>query len=83
MSFELEATAGYCLDEKVASKRLGVSVALMRKWRRMGGGPRFCKFGSRVLYSEAEIGAFIDAHTVEGPSLTQQPIVATNITACQ
>ncbi len=49
------------LTEDEVAGQLGCSVALLRKWRRVGGGPPFCRIGRLVRYSEADIAAYIDA----------------------
>ena len=53
------------LDEGGAAIRLAVSVALMRKWRLKGGGPRYCRLGRLVRYSEADLLAYIEQNRVE------------------
>jgi predicted DNA-binding transcriptional regulator AlpA len=49
------------LTEDAVAEQLGCSPALLRKWRRVGGGPAFCRIGRLVRYSEADIAAYIDA----------------------
>ena len=41
-----------------AAKRLRVSKGTLANWRTAGGGPRYIKFGRRVLYPETELAAF-------------------------
>jgi excisionase family DNA binding protein len=41
-----------------AAERLRVSKGTLANWRTAGGGPRFVKFGRRVLYPESELAAF-------------------------
>ena len=53
------------VDERGAAAIIGCSVALMRKWRRFGNGPRYCKLGRLVRYEQADIHAFLEAHRVE------------------
>lgn len=43
---------------KEAADRLRVSVGTLANWRVQGAGPRFAKFGRRVVYPEREIEAF-------------------------
>ena len=44
------------LNEKEAAALLGVSVALVRKWRRLGKGPIYRKLGERaVRYASADL----------------------------
>lgn len=53
------------LDEQAAAAMIGCSAALMRKWRRLRQGPRYCKVGRLVRYAASDIQAFLDAHRVE------------------
>ena len=34
-------------------------------WRWMGRGPRYRKFGNRILYLGSDLNAWLDAHVVE------------------
>jgi len=43
---------------KEAADRLRVSVGTLANWRVSGEGPRFVKFGRRVLYPVPELEAF-------------------------
>jgi excisionase family DNA binding protein len=43
---------------KEAAERLRVSKGTLANWRNKGEGPRFVKFGRRVLYPESELAAF-------------------------
>lgn len=52
---------GGLLTDKQAAQRLGCSVALLRKMRRNGTGPTFCRIGRLVRYSESDLAAFIAA----------------------
>lgn len=42
-----------------ASRRLGISVSTLTKWRLTGAGPRFVKLGSRVGYRDEDLDAFV------------------------
>jgi predicted DNA-binding transcriptional regulator AlpA len=44
-----------------AARRLGVSVATVRRWRLTGAGPVFRKFGGCVRYFNSDIEQFINA----------------------
>lgn len=59
------ASMGHLLTEREAAEVLGCSVALLRKQRREGGGPTYCKIGSLVRYSDTDIMAYIDQSRVE------------------
>jgi hypothetical protein len=41
-----------------AAERLRVSVGTLANWRTAGEGPKFLKFGRRVLYPVPELEAF-------------------------
>lgn len=41
-----------------AADRLRISIGTLANWRVTGEGPRFIKFGRRVLYPVREIEAF-------------------------
>ena len=43
------------LAEQQAAEYLGISVYSLRRWRVYGGGPRFLKMGSRVVYPLSEL----------------------------
>lgn len=48
-------------DEAAALLRL--SPRTLEKQRVLGGGPRFRKFGARVVYAMADLRAWADSHT--------------------
>lgn len=52
------------LNERQAANMLGCSVALMRKWRRLGQGPSYRRLGRLIRYTQADIQAFLDAQLV-------------------
>jgi predicted DNA-binding transcriptional regulator AlpA len=43
------------VNEHEAATYLGVSVHSLRRWRWIGGGPKFRKLGSRVVYPLVEL----------------------------
>lgn len=43
-----------------AAGYLRLSPATLARWRCFGGGPRFRKFGGRVVYQLAELEAFAE-----------------------
>jgi predicted DNA-binding transcriptional regulator AlpA len=49
------------LDAKMASQTLGIARQTLAKWRLKGIGPSWRKFGSKVLYSEADLAEWIAA----------------------
>ena len=46
------------MAERQAAEYLGVSVHSLRRWRVYGGGPRYLKMGSRIVYQIKELDAF-------------------------
>jgi hypothetical protein len=56
-------------DEREAARRLGLSVATMRRRRLLRRPPAWVKLGGRVLYRALELDAFVEANVVQlGPS---------------
>lgn len=50
------------IREAEAARLLGVSIGLIRKWRRIGGGPKFAKLGgASVAYRVADLTAFLES----------------------
>jgi hypothetical protein len=46
------------LSEKQVAQQLGISPVTLRRWRWLGEGPRFHKFGRLVRYRTDDIVAF-------------------------
>jgi predicted DNA-binding transcriptional regulator AlpA len=49
------------VNEHEAARLLGLSISMVRFWRRQHEGPRYRKLGRRVLYQVADIDDFIAA----------------------
>lgn len=47
---------------KEAAERLRVGIGTLSNWRTAGGGPKYIKFGRKVLYPLHEIEAFERGH---------------------
>jgi excisionase family DNA binding protein len=58
------------MTEQEVSKRLNVSVASLRRWRRLRRGPAFVKVGSLVRYSPEELEAWIASRPTGGSRAT-------------
>jgi excisionase family DNA binding protein len=41
------------------AKRVHRSKRTLERWRKEGRGPRFLKFGNRILYSEADVDEWL------------------------
>ena len=41
------------------AKRVHRSERTLERWRKEGRGPRFLKFGNRILYSEADVDEWL------------------------
>jgi predicted DNA-binding transcriptional regulator AlpA len=50
-------------DTAEAARSLGLCEVTLRKWRNLGGGPRFVKMGRAVRYRRSDLDAFIGANT--------------------
>jgi hypothetical protein len=51
------------ISEKQVADDLAVSKALLRKWRRTGGGPQFTRLGRCVRYSVSSVEEFLAKHS--------------------
>jgi hypothetical protein len=56
-------------DEREAARRLGLSVATMRRRRLLRLPPIWVKLGGRVLYRNRELEDFVEAHIVHLPDV--------------
>lgn len=50
--------------EASLAKKLSVSKPLLRKWRRLGAGPRFFKMGRCVRYSPQDVANWLKSQCV-------------------
>jgi predicted DNA-binding transcriptional regulator AlpA len=57
----METAIALYLSEKTTSRRIDVSRAALRKWRREGRGPPYIKVGRLVRYPAAELHAWLTA----------------------
>lgn len=57
----------YLTTEQLASK-IGISKKTLEAMRQKGTGPRFQKFGAKVLYSEIHIGEYLEKRTYNSTS---------------
>lgn len=53
------------LTPEEAAHHLRLSPRTLEKMRTLGGGPRFCKFGRRVLYARVELEAWAAERSYE------------------
>ena len=65
ISLEDFSSINHLVDERDAAKVLSCSVALLRKWRLLGKGPRYHKIGRLVRYAEADLADYLNANRVE------------------
>lgn len=47
------------LSEREASRRLGLSIRTLQKWRLQGNGPPFLKLGHAVRYDPTDLDAYL------------------------
>ena len=60
---EVSAIGTDLIDEVSLAVRLGVSRSTLQSWRYAGRGPRFIKLGRLVRYRNADVDAYLHAHT--------------------
>jgi hypothetical protein len=68
MVSEASQSASPFMDTVEAAGFLKISPRTLEKQRVIGGGPRFRKFGSRVLYALADLQAWADARAFANTS---------------
>lgn len=54
------------ISESEVARRADVSVAALRKWRRLGVGPRFLRLGRLVRYLDSDLRQWLESRAVEG-----------------
>ena len=47
--------------EYLTARGTPVAKTTLAKWATVGGGPAFCKFGTRALYTPAALDAWVQA----------------------
>ena len=47
------------LTDVQVAEFLNVSISTVRRWRLLGGGPRWVRIGGSVRYPEADLGAYL------------------------
>ena len=63
MSHRFDPTRYYCTDDNAL--RIIAARGTLAIWRHQARGPRYSKFGNRVLYLGADLNGWLDEHTVE------------------
>ncbi len=51
------------INEFQLSEMIGIKAPTLRKWRWEGKGPKFVKFGHRVMYNMKDVESYIEAQT--------------------
>ena len=72
MTSESLQSASPFLDTAQAAEFLKISPRTLEKQRVVGGGPRFRKFGRRVLYALTDLRAWADERSYANTSEVQQ-----------
>ena len=72
MVSDASQSASPFMDTVEAAGFLKISPRTLEKQRVVGGGPRFRKFGSRVLYALADLQAWADARALANTSEVQE-----------
>lgn len=55
-------------NEKSAAERIGLQAKTLANWRSQRRGPPFYKLGSRVVYDDADVDAWLAARRHAGDS---------------
>jgi excisionase family DNA binding protein len=56
------------LTQAETAELLRLSERTLERWRVIGGGPAFCKFGKRVLYRRTDLEKWIASHLCHNTS---------------
>jgi hypothetical protein len=72
MVSESPQSASPFLDTAQAAEFLKISPRTLEKQRVVGGGPRFRKFGSRVLYALSDLQTWADQRSYANTSEAQE-----------
>ena len=72
MVYESSESASPFMDTVEAAQFLKISPRTLEKQRVTGGGPRFRKFGSRVLYARNDLQAWADQRSFANTSEAQE-----------
>lgn len=59
------------LSEKALEEITGISTKTWQRYRTKGGGPKYIKIGSRVLYDPADINSYLESKKVASTSAYQ------------
>ena len=62
-AFDVSAIGTDLIDEVALAVRLGVSRSTLQSWRYAGRSPRFIKNGRLIRYRNADVDAYLQAHT--------------------
>ena len=57
--------AGEAMDEKKASKILGISIQTLRNWRHLRKGPCYIKMGRAVRYQLEDLQYYMDKKRID------------------
>ena len=61
------------LNVRELSRRWGIKIRTLERWRYTGFGPCFLRLGGRVMYREEDIEAFERSHCYISTSQSIQP----------
>ena len=61
----VEESGVLCVPEDEVARQLSVSRALLRKWRRLGGGPRWIHIGRCIRYQISDLHDFLNESSIQ------------------
>lgn len=56
--------AALAVDPQTAAPAIGVTVGTLKRWRREGTGPAYCRIGNRVRYRVADLDDWLQNRKV-------------------
>ncbi len=69
-----ERTLNFLFNEAEVADLLGISPATLRRWRRLGVGPSWCKLGASVRYRREDVASYLESNisSVSAPPSANQ-----------
>ena len=65
ISMAVDTTAHPPLIERDAARYVGLSIATLRMYRRLGRGPAYLRLGRAIRYPLVDLNAWLNARRVE------------------
>ena len=66
------STGGTLMTEVDVSRRLRISIATVRRWRLLGGGPTYLKIGASVRYRPEDLSKWVESRPTGGKAPSER-----------